>query len=230
MPTKPTVLVFDVNETLIDLASLEPFFAARFGDVSVMRQWFAELIVYAEAVALSEIYVPFGALAKGCLRMVGDIRGVEITEEDAAELGRLIGSMPPHPDVAPALDRLASAGFRMVTLTNSASGSSPSPLEKAGLAYFFERAFTVEATERFKPARVTYDHVSRELGRGPEELCLVACHVWDTIGAQAAGWQAGLLMRPGNAVLKVDGVPRPTFVADDLGALTDMLLDLPARD
>lgn len=229
VPTKPTVLVFDVNETLIDLASLEPFFARRFGKPTVLRHWFAELILYAEAISLAERYVPFGVLAKGCLRMVGAIRGVEVTDADADELGRLIGAMPAHPDVVPALAQLAEAGFRMVTLTNSAAGSSPSPLERAGLAQYFERAFTVEATERFKPARATYDHVAKELGTAPEALCLIACHSWDTIGAQAAGWQAGLLLRPGNAVLPVEGLPQPTYVAGDLGALAGLLVDLPGR-
>lgn len=226
MQCRPAVLVFDVNETLLDLTALEPLFERLFGDAAVMRQWFAELILYAEAVTLAERYVPFGALAKGCLRMVGAIRAVEVTDEDADELGRLIGAMPAHPDVAPALERLRDAGFAMVTLTNSAAGPSPSPIERAGLAPFFEAAFTVEATRRFKPARATYDHVARELDAAPEALCLVACHAWDTIGAQAAGWQAALLLRPNNAVLPVEGVPTPTFVADDLGVLADELLEL----
>lgn len=224
MSDAPHALVFDVNETLIDLTTLEPFFEERFGDPTVLRQWFAELILYAEAVTLSERYVPFSALAKGCLEMVGTIRGVAVTPEDAAELGCLIGAMPAHPDVASALERLQDAGFRMVTLTNSAAGAAPSPLELAGLGKFFERAFTVEATKRFKPARATYDHVVAELGVPREALCLVACHSWDTIGAQAAGWQAALLLRAGNAVLPVEGLPQPTFVARDLEELTDMLL------
>ena len=40
------VIVFDVNETLLDIEILNPFFERIFGDARVMRQWFAELIVY----------------------------------------------------------------------------------------------------------------------------------------------------------------------------------------
>ena len=35
---------------------------------------------------------------------------------------------------------------------------------------------------------------------------MVASHVWDTIGAQAVGFSAGLITRPGNAPLPVSGV------------------------
>lgn len=229
MDHRPIMLVFDVNETLLDLTTLEPLFERLFGDGAVMRQWFAELILYAEAVSLSEIYAPFSALAQGCLRMVGAIRGVEVSEADLGELARLIGAMPAHPDVAPALEQLRDAGFRMVTLTNSAAGASPSPLERASLDAIFERSFTVEATRRFKPARATYDHVVAELDVVPSDLCLVACHAWDTIGAQAAGWRGALLLREGNAPLSVPGIPQPDLVALDLGALADELIGLPAR-
>ncbi len=33
----------------------------------------------------------------------------------------------------------------------------------------------------------------------PGAICLVACHVWDTIGAAAVGWQTALVLREGNA-------------------------------
>ena len=33
----------------------------------------------------------------------------------------------------------------------------------------------------------------------PGGICLIAAHVWDTIGARAAGWQAALILREGNA-------------------------------
>src|SRR5690606_6164353 len=104
-----------------------------------------------------------------------------------------MGSMPAHPDVAPALTRLREAGFRMVTLTNSASGASPTPLERAGISEFFERSFSVEAVQKFKPAPETYRQVADQLGVEMSDLCLIACHLWDTVGAQAAGCHGALL-------------------------------------
>ena len=35
-------MLFDVNETLLDLGALDPVFAAAFGDAVARREWFAE--------------------------------------------------------------------------------------------------------------------------------------------------------------------------------------------
>jgi len=59
--------------------------------------------------------------------------------------------------------------------------------------------------------------------RSPGGICLIACHVWDTIGAVAAGWQAGLILREGNAPLDV--VPQPTYIGLDLDAIADQLIE-----
>ena len=37
------LIVFDVNETLLDLETMEPTFERIFGDKSAMRLWFADL-------------------------------------------------------------------------------------------------------------------------------------------------------------------------------------------
>lgn len=222
----PSVIVFDVNETLIDLTTLEPLFERVFGDPAVMREWFAQLILYSEAMTLSGLYTPFGALAAGTLQMVGETSGTPISDADVDELKRRIGTMPAHEDAAPALERLREAGFRLVTLTNSPPSDPPTPLERAGLADFFERSFSVHAVGRYKPAPETYRHVADELGFRLSEMCMVACHLWDTLGAQAAGCRGAFLRRPGNAVLSAEGVPVPDIVADDMAELADRLIAL----
>src|SRR5260370_23129198 len=120
------ILVFDVNETLLDIEVLNPFFARAFGDPRVMRQWFAELILYSEALSLSGAYSEFGKLAVGVLNMVAKIRHVALEDRDINDFVDIMRSLPPHPEVPEALERLRSAGFRMVTLTNSA----PNPAKR----------------------------------------------------------------------------------------------------
>jgi 2-haloacid dehalogenase len=111
-----------------------------------------------------------------------------------------------------------------VTLTNSPPNpDGPSPLGSAGLGGYFERQFSVDACRAFKPARDVYDCVCRELEVAPAECMMIAAHVWDTIGAQSAGYDAALLTRPGNAPLPLDGLPQPTFVAADLRQLAHQL-------
>jgi 2-haloacid dehalogenase len=215
--------VFDVNETLLDLETMRPSFERIFDDPGAMRLWFANLITYSEALTLAGIYVPFTDIGAAVLKMLAAARGIEITAEDAKELTERFASMPPHPEVPAALRRLRNHGFRLYTLTDNTLGISGTQLEKAGVIDLFEQRFSVdESVKRHKPAPEAYRWVADQLDADPAKICLIACHVWDTLGAQAAGWQAGLILRPGNAPLEVG--PQPNYVANDLDEIADQLI------
>jgi hypothetical protein len=49
----PPLIVFDVNETLLDLETMEPTFQRIFGEKSAMRLWFADLILYSAALTVA---------------------------------------------------------------------------------------------------------------------------------------------------------------------------------
>lgn len=220
----PNIIVFDVNETLLDINTLTPLFTRLFNNQAVLREWFAQLVLYSQAMTLSGLYTPFGEIGVGALRMLADIYQITLTESDIAELKERMDNMLAHTDAIPALTRLQDAGFRLVTLTNSPSSASPTPLEKAGLSDFFEHHFSVETVSKFKPAPETYQLVADTLAVDLSDLCLVACHLWDTIGAQAAGCHSAFLTRPHNAMLPVANVPEPNFVASDLVTLADQII------
>lgn len=218
------VIVFDVNETLLDIEILNPFFERVFGDAGVMRQWFAELILYSQALTLSGNYSPFGQLAVAVLKMVATIKNVSLTETDLDDFKDHMGRLPAHRDAAPALEMLKSSGFRLVTLTNSASEAGRPVLQRAGLSSYFEKQFSVDAVKRFKPAPETYSTVASALGAAPGSLRLVATHTWDTLGAMAAGWKAALLTRPGNAPLPIGD--QPDIVEKDLLAIAHRIVSI----
>lgn len=218
------VIVFDVNETLLDVDSLKPFFAQTFGDEDAMRQWFGELILYSQALTLSGTYTPFGQLAVAVLQMVAEIRGVPLAPGSVDAFRQQMGSLPAHEDVAPALEMLRDAGFRLATLTNSAPGTGASALDKAGLAPYFEQQFSVHGVQRFKPAFETYRSVSTALGTEAGSLRLVAAHTWDTLGALAAGWKAALLTRPGNAALPLG--EQPDIIEKDLRSVASRIISV----
>jgi len=224
---KPFVLVFDVNETLIDIESLAPLFQKLFGDGKVLRDWFNQLILYSNTVTLSGLYTNFFSLGQGVLEMLGKIHGVPVKPPDVEELRISMLTMKPHPDSAPGLAMLKNAGFRMVTCTNSPPNpSGNSPLEHAGLAHFFEHQFSVDQVRAFKPSRDVYHMVAQQLAVPPAACCMVAAHVWDTIGAQGAGFAAALVARPGNAPLTIKDLPQPQVVAPDLPAVATKLIKM----
>jgi 2-haloacid dehalogenase len=225
--SKPSVVVFDVNETLIDIEALNPLFERVFGDRRVLREWFGQLVLYSMTTTLSSLYEDFFSLGRGLFNMVGAVHGVVVEGADVEALTEGLRTMPAHPDVEEGLRKLRRAGFRLVTLTNSPSDpGGRTPLERAGLAGHFDRQFSVEAARAFKPSPLVYRMVAEELGVVPSDCCMVASHVWDTIGAQSVGFSAGLITRPGNAPLPVSELPQPNVVAPDLPTLAARLIEL----
>lgn len=224
--TRPSVLVFDVNETLVDIESLAPLFIDLFGDHRVLREWFAQLVMYSMSATLADSYVNFSVLGQGVLRMVGRTHHVDVSDDDLHRLKTGLLTMPAHPDAAEALTALRDNGFRLVTLTNSPPNpEGPTALQNSGLAEFFERQLNVDACRAFKPAPAVYRYACETLGVAPADCMMVAAHVWDTIGAQNAGFSAALIMRPGNPPLPVDGLPQPNLVVDDMRQLAEELID-----
>ena len=222
--TSPPLIVFDVNETLLDLQTVSPLFERVFGHKSALQLWFANLILYSEALTLARDYVPFTEIGAAVLQMLADTRGVRITAADKKELTDRFATMPAYADVPRALRKLRLAGFHLFTLTNNIVEVQKQQLEHAGIIDQFDNHFSVGVPEvrRHKPAPEVYAYVERQLGVPGSQLFLVACHTWDTLGAVAAGWGAALVKRPGNDVLSVG--PQPTLVGADLDDVADQLI------
>jgi 2-haloacid dehalogenase len=218
------LIVFDVNETLLDLETMTPVFERIFREKMAMRLWFANLILYSEALTLAGVYVPFTDIGAAVLQMLADTRGVRITPADKRELTDQFATMPPHPEVPAALRKLRDAGFRLFTLTDNLLEVQGRQLQQGGIIDQFEQRFSVDiaAVRRHKPAPEAYAFVERQLQVPPSELFLVASHTWDTLGAVAAGWGAALIKRPGNDVLPVG--PQPVIVGNDLDDVANQLI------
>jgi 2-haloacid dehalogenase len=222
----PGVLVFDVAESLLDLQTLRPLFQRIFGNGAVVDEWFGETILYSESATITNTFVPFGQLGAGVLRMLGRIHNVAINEADVAELGKGLALLPPHPDVPDSLRKLKAAGYRLVTLTDSPAIPGRGPLQAAGMADLFERQFTAETVRRYKPARETYQLVADAMGTQLSELCMIAAHPWDLIGARTAGCSAALIERVGVAPLILPRLNQPQIVAPTLTEIAAQLVRL----
>jgi 2-haloacid dehalogenase len=216
------LIVFDVNETLLDLGTLEPTFQRIFGEKGAMRLWFVNFIMYSAALTVAGCYVPFTDIGAAVMKMLADTRGIKINDQDKRELTERFSTMLPHPEVPAALRKLRNAGFRLFTLTDNLLEVQTRQLEHGGIVDLFERRFSADGVRHHKPSRQAYGYVEKELGVGPSQLCLIACHAWDTLGAVAAGWQGVLIKRVGNDVLGVG--PQPHIVGDDLNDVADQLI------
>ena len=216
------LIVFDVNETLLDLETLEPTIQRIFGEKGAMRLWFANLIMYSAALTVAGCYVPFTDIGSAVMKMLADTRGVRISDDDKKELTEKFSTMPPHREVPAALRKLRSAGFRLFTLTDNLLEVQTRQLTHGGIVDLFERRFSADGVKHHKPSPEAYAYVGKELGVGPSQLFLIACHTWDTLGAVAAGWQAALIRRVGNDLLGVG--PQPQIVGNGLDDVADQII------
>ena len=191
------VCVFDVNETLLDIGSLDPLFERAFGNAGVRRSWFLQVLQSAFVATITDTYSEFGAIGAAALEMTAEREGVRLSEEDRRAILGGMRELPPHPEVPAALDLLRDAGLRLAALTNNTAEVAEAQLENAGLSDRFEKILSADAVRRLKPAPEPYRAAAEALGVGTAGVRLVAAHAWDVAGAMRAGCAAAFVARPG---------------------------------
>ncbi len=217
------VLIFDVNETLLDLAPMRAVFTDLFGSPEPLGEWFARLLHGSLVANHLDDYRTFGSIGVRALLGLAARRGVELDEAQARDAAATIRDLPPHPEVPGALGRLHTAGFRLATLTNGDPEAVGTQLANASLDQLIEAALSVEASRRFKPDPAPYVWACRHLDVRPANAMLVAAHDWDIAGAHRVGMKTAFVMRPG-VRWNLPGEP-PGLVVEDLLDLTRLLTE-----
>ena len=220
----PKVIVFDSNETLLDLAALDPHFARAFGEGATTREkWFGTVLQLFLTATVVDRYQSFEVLADAALDMVAAMRGTELARQDRAAIHAALLELPPHADVPPALQQLKGTSLRLAVLTNSTAKSATAQMKHAGLDSYFDAVLSADDIERYKPAREAYAHAAKQLDVDLDEIRLVAAHGWDVTGALAAGCRAAFVGRPGKA-LNPRG-ERPDVIGTTMGEVVAQILE-----
>ena len=216
------VQVFDVNETLLDLAAMDPHFQRIFGDAGARVAWFTQMIQSALVATVTGAYSQFGAHAMAALEMTAGQAGVELTDDDKKAVAAQLRQLPAHPEVADALRRLGDGGLRLAALTNSTEQVARAQLEHAGLLDAFELVLSADTVGRLKPAPEPYRMAAERLGVAVDQVRLIAAHAWDVAGATRAGCATAFVARPGKVLDPL--VERPEIIGADLAEVADAIL------
>lgn len=221
-------VIFDVNETMLDLAALDPHFQRVFGDAAVRRQWFQQFVQSFLVTVVAGPYVDFGTIGRGALDMVAERLGKRLSDDDRTLILGAIRELPPHPEVRESLERLRTAGFRLGTLTNSTTPVAVAQMRHAGLTDLFEHILSADEVKRLKPAAEPYRMAAERFGVPIGEMRLVAAHAWDVAGALKAGAAAAFVARPG---MVLDPIHEPPdIVGRDLREVADKIIRMgPSR-
>ena len=217
------ICVFDVNETLLDLGALDPHFERAFGNASVRRAWFMQVLQSALVATVTGAYSDFGTIGGAALEMVAEREGVDLSGEEKQKILGGMRELPPHPEVAESLDRLREAGLRLATLTNSTKQVAEAQMENSGIGDYFEQILSADDVKRLKPAPEPYRIAAGSLGVGLEGIRLVAAHAWDVAGAMRAGCAAAFVARPGMVLDPL--VERPDVIGVDLREVAESILE-----
>lgn len=220
----PMVIVFDINETLLDLSKLKPLFAEIFGDSSVMHRWFSQLLQLSLVATITTQYHDFDKLAQEALLISAKRQGISLSNEAVEVVVQSLTQLEAHADVKDSLERLRKAKIRLATLSNSSPQVLTKQLSHAGILEFFEQTISVAEVKLFKPHPKVYHMAAQKLGIQTSEMRLVAAHNWDTTGAIRAGCKAAFVARPGMVLGNLD--EQPDIVAPTLTEAVSMILEL----
>jgi 2-haloacid dehalogenase len=198
MERRPDLLVFDVNETLSDMAPM----GQRFADVGapdhLAKTWFAALLRDGFALTAAGSNPRFADVGKDVLATmltphVDDVPGA-VDHVMAA-----FGQLGVHPDVGEGVHSLRDLGIRLVTLSNGSTSVAEGLFERHGLTEAFDRLLSVEDAPLWKPARHAYAYALDVCAVSPAQAMLVAVHPWDIHGAHEAGLTTAWIDRTGTS-------------------------------
>ena len=144
--------IFDVNETLLDLAALDEFFDEVTGTPRARQEWFSLMIHSALTLTAARAYRPFGEIGAACLPPVAARHGRAVTRDHQRELGERMRRLPAHPDAGAAMRSLRDSGFGVVTLTNSTAEVAEDQLRNAGLRGLVQAVYSADEVRMLKPA------------------------------------------------------------------------------
>lgn len=216
-----SVVVFDVNGTLLNTHAVAPKIRKLFGSNYSVTEWFHEVIAYSMASTLTGNYREFGDIAASVLRMNADAQGVRVSSEDVEAIRTTMRTLPAFPDVSKGLRRLKEGGLRLAALSNSGRTALQSQMEHTRLTPYFESVLSVSIVQRYKPAKEVYETAAEMLNVTAGDILMVAAHPWDLMGAARAGCRTAFIRRPGKSLLP--GMQKPDYIADDLNDLADQL-------
>ncbi len=195
---RPSVLVFDVNQTLSDLSPLRD----RFGEVGappgLAAAWFAGVLRDGFALSTTGESAPFAELAQAELYSVlRPVLGEDGLARAVEHVLDGLDNLEAHPDVVEGVPALREQGIELVTLSNGATSVAEGLLTRAGIREAFGQLLSVEDVGVWKPAGAAYAHALAACDVAAGDAMLVAVHPWDIHGAARAGLRTAWLNRGG---------------------------------
>ena len=194
----PKLILFDVNETLLDLGPAKQAIAQLFdGRADLARLWFSAVLHYSLVESLTRSISTFEEIGSAVIEMIA---GQIDKPLDPARVRRVfsesMSTLEPHDDVPVGLQALSDHGYRIAALTNSSKEPIDTLFTRVGIGKYFESIYSAQDTKHYKPHPAAYTQVLEDTKLQPDEIMMAASHAWDLMGARQVGLQTAFLARP----------------------------------
>lgn len=220
---KQRVILFDINETILNLSVLKPKFKHYYGDEKYLDTWFSMLLHSSTVCLITGVKTDFKNLAKATLDSLASKLNISLSDDDCNSILSTLANLPAHKDIQPALTKLRNAGFRLVALSNSSLTLLSSQLKNAEIYDYFDDVISVESANTFKPSPEAYHFAVSKLNTEPSNALLVATHDWDTHGALSAGLNAAFINRLGTSYNPM--YKKPNIVGDTMNEIAEKIIN-----
>lgn len=215
---EPTVAVFDVYGTLLDVHAAVARHAAAVGPraAAVSDMWRRKQLEWSWVLSATGAYEDFWALTERALGYALAAHGIDDAILRAALLDAY-RALDAFPDAAPTLTALRARGVATAVLSNGTPAMLEAGLAAAGLAPFFDAVLSVNPLRRYKPHPEVYALVTARFRCQPHAVRFVSANAWDAYAAGRFGFRPAWLNRAG---LPVEyWLDETALVIPDLGAL-----------
>ncbi|MGI2905227.1 HAD-IA family hydrolase [Tolypothrix sp. VBCCA 56010] len=210
MTTKGTV-AFDIIGTCFSLDKPLKRLIELGASPQAMQLWYAQTLRDAFALSHAGHYQPLKNILEAELPRSLALLGIEAGSEQRSRVIDAFNELELQTSARACFSHLASAGWRLIALTNGSEESTRKLLDQANVLPFFDRILSCDAIQKTKPHPDVYALAQQDSGG---EVWMVAAHAWDIMGAATAGLRTAFITQEEKAYLAV--YPQPEIVASDL--------------
>ncbi|MGA8855521.1 MAG: haloacid dehalogenase type II [Christiangramia sp.] len=215
-------IIFDVNETLLELSPLKKSINSAFEHENAADIWFAELLQYSLVESITHSYHDFSEIAAAVLKMNAQKWNKDFSDKEIEKILSPITKLSAYPDVKTGLNKLKNAGYKLIAFSNGKPSVLKKQLDYAGLSEYFDKILSVDSVKKYKPHPDAYKYAVNIAGVDLKDVMMVAAHGWDITGAMRAGLETVFIQRPGKSLFPL--AQKPTFETANIETLSKILL------
>ena len=189
------LIIFDVNETMFSLNSIEEYFLKLGLPKYSASLWFSNVLKEGFANSCIGNFHNFKKIAESEFSKLFTIHKLKLNQTHVNQLFRKFSNLKVHDDILESLLILSKYKIPVVTLTNGSKENTIRLLKNNKISKYVKQCFSINEIKIWKPNKKTYLYVCKRMKIKPSNTLMIAAHGWDINGAKNAGLKTGYISR-----------------------------------